>query len=74
MVVPTDMGYVSMIGMYHGVNKPSLEKFVGPMLEELRELNPQYPIDETDPNKRTLSVVVRCMICDAKERPWLKGK
>lgn len=82
------MGYVSLIGMYHGVKKPTLQKFVGPMLVELRQLHPAMPKmvrlpDSIDADgntrqgrrwKRKFCVKVRAMICDAKERPWLKGK
>jgi hypothetical protein len=88
VVIPTDMGYVSMIGMYHGMKKPTLEKFVSPMLVELRQLHPAMPkmvrepdsVDEhgnTRPGrrwKREMCVKVRAMICDAVERPWLRGK
>jgi hypothetical protein len=78
IVIPTDMGYVSLIGMYHGVDKPDLEKFVDPLLVELRQLHPHMPKMIKRPGskryKREFGVMVRGMICDAKERPWLKGE
>lgn len=77
IVIPTDLGYVSLVGMYHGVDKPDVSKFVNPLLIELRQLHPLMPKmvrnRGTGKWERKFGVKVRGMICDAKERPWLKG-
>lgn len=72
IVVPLDMGFVSMVGMYHGKGKPTLETFLEPLLTELRNL---YPVNSPMVNgrKRMFSVRVRALIADQAERPNLKG-
>lgn len=79
VVIPTDMGFVSLIGMFHGVKKPDdVAQLVDPLVVELRQLHPLMPkmVREAGSNKcwkRQVGVRVRAMICDAVERPWLKG-
>lgn len=81
--IPCDMGFVSMIGMYHGEGKPDLWDFLVPTLKELKELHPLGPpripkpmvgaSDVQEYRLRKVSVLLRSLICDAKERPPLKG-
>lgn len=88
MVIPVDFGYVSLIGMYHGVGKPNYRRFLELLLKELRYLHPrssrQIPrtlevgsgMDLSDPSQvreREVALRVRCMIVDGKEKPVLRG-
>lgn len=76
VIVPLDMARPIIIGVYHGKDKPVRDQFLRQFMEEARTLHPRNL--QRDPLTKKLlrkcSVRIRALICDAKERAFLKGK
>jgi hypothetical protein len=72
-VIPMDLTDPIIVAFFHGESKPDLDKFLKDFLEELQSLHPRRGREVDGQHTRSLSVRLRCNICDTKERCFLKG-
>lgn len=75
MVIPQALCPPIIVGVYHGEGKPNRDVFLKTFLKETQKLHPRRPNRDPGTGKllRRCAVRIRCMICDAKERSFLKG-
>lgn len=76
LVIPPALCPPIIVGIFHGEERPNVNKFLEPLLDELHKLHPRQKQQDPTTGKlmRRCSVRLRCFICDAKERAWLKGE
>nr|CAH0105065.1 unnamed protein product [Daphnia galeata] len=63
--------YPFVIGFFHGKSKPNLDKFLQPLLSELRRLSPNNK-DPIQTKGREFTVSLRCVVADTPMRTYLK--
>lgn len=75
LVIPMSFCPPIIVGVYTGEGKPNRDVFLEPLLKELERLHPRRGSRDPRTGKllRRCAVRVRSMICDAKERSFLKG-
>lgn len=75
LITPLNLCPPIIVGVYHGQEAPN-RNFVKHFLDEVHQLHPfsprRHPV--TNALLRACSVRIRCMICDAKERAFLRGE
>lgn len=74
LITPMSLCPPIIVGVYHGQEAPN-RNFVKHFLDEVHKLHPLNERQDTATNKllRACAVRIRCMICDAKERAFLRG-
>lgn len=60
-----------LLGYYHGQGKPNIKKFLAPLLQDLKRLDPYNP-NERERASLEFTVTLRCIRTDAPMRSYLK--
>jgi hypothetical protein len=70
--IPSRRSKPFLIGLYHGIGKPTRRAFFSDLCKELRFLHPSTIFDKSKYH-RSITVTVRAIIGDAIERAWIRG-